>query len=85
MGGAVRAIPEGHTVYDKIVAQGPLTVKQFMDYIKATYQIDVDGIYWNGKYLYSFINKGHAQRKDMLIEKVCESINDGKAIEKSYV
>lgn len=29
--GKVKAVPEGFTIYDKIVLQGPLTFQQFFD------------------------------------------------------
>merc|ERR1719265_1995361 len=39
---AVKAIPEGYTIYDKtLINQGSLTVKQLFDHLDATYGVEV--------------------------------------------
>lgn len=42
MQGHVKAIPENHTVYDKIVVQGPMTVQQLFDDLKARYNVNIN-------------------------------------------
>jgi ubiquitin-activating enzyme E1 len=39
--GKVKAVPEGFTIYDKIVIQGPITMQQFFDMMKEKYSIEV--------------------------------------------
>jgi len=32
--GKVKSIPEGYTIYEKVVIKGPYTFRQFFDYMK---------------------------------------------------
>jgi ubiquitin-activating enzyme E1 len=42
MCGPIKAIPEGFTIYDKIVVnQGSITLQQFFDFIEKTHGLDI--------------------------------------------
>lgn len=44
MCGKVLSIPEGHTIYDKILVAGPLTVDALVEQLKHRFNIDVSMI-----------------------------------------
>ena len=41
LGCKVKAIPEGFTIYDKIVIKGPMTIQQLFDHFKTTQGLEV--------------------------------------------
>jgi len=42
--GLIKAIPEGYTIYDKVIVNGPLTIQQLFDEMKTRFNVDVDMI-----------------------------------------
>lgn len=48
--GKVKAIPDGFTIYDKLLVEGPLTVQGFLDHIKEKFGVELSMIS-AGKYL----------------------------------
>lgn len=49
---ATKAIPPGYTTWDKILVPGPLTVKQFVDYFKEKFNVQVSTITYETAFLY---------------------------------
>ncbi len=76
--GKVKAIPEGFTIYDKVVVQGPLTFDQFFEKMKTDFNIDVTLVSSGRVALYNGYLPGnkHAVRKPRLIEDVYREISD---------
>jgi len=74
--GKVKAIPEGFTIYDKIVVEGPLTFQQFFDQLKERFNIDITLVSSGKVALYNGYLPGnkHAVRKGRLIEDVYREI-----------
>jgi len=79
MCGPVKAIPDSHTVYDKIVVQqGSLTFQQFFDSIKASHNVDVTMVACGNMALYiAYLPGGkHEARKCKIIQDVYSEISD---------
>jgi ubiquitin-activating enzyme E1 len=70
MQGPVKAVPPNWTVWDKIVINGPLTFKQFMDHFKNNYGVEISIITTNRISLIQTFLKSNLNRLDKLIEKV---------------
>jgi len=73
MMGKVKAVPEDHSIYDKIVIQGPLTFQQFMDELKAKYNVEITMMSCGPKTVLfnGYLPGGkHNVRKPRLIEDV---------------
>ena len=68
--GPIKAIPEGFTIYDKIVIQGPLTFQQLFDQLREKYNIDVTLVSSGRMALFNAYlpGKKHEPRKQILIE-----------------
>lgn len=78
MGGAVVAIPEGYTIYDKtLINEGSLTFQQFFDYLKEKIKIDVSMVACGKVALYNaYLPSGaHKPRLQQKIEDVYLSIS----------
>ena len=65
--GPVRAVPPKWSVWDKITVQGPLTVKQFIDQMRTTYNVDVSIITSKGV---TIIQTFMPSNKDRLNQKI---------------
>lgn len=76
--GKVKAIPEGFTIYDKIVLDGPLTFQQFFDALKQQYGVTVTLVSSGKVALYNAYLPGnkHASRLPRLLEEVYREIAD---------
>jgi len=72
----VKAIPEGYTIYDKVIVEGPLTFEQFFDQMKTHFNIDVTLVSSGKVALYNAYLPGnkHAVRRPRLIEEVFREI-----------
>jgi ubiquitin-activating enzyme E1 len=68
--GPVRAIPPNWTVWDKIVINGSMTFRQFLDYLKVTYGVDVSIVTSNRTVLIQTFIKSNLDRLDQTIENV---------------
>jgi len=81
---AVKAIPEGYTIYDKtLVDIGSLTFKEFFDHLDKTYNIEVSLISCGNFALYNGWLPGnkHAPRLAMKIEDVFNQISEEKLVD----
>ena len=76
--GKVKAIPEGYTIYDKILVNGPLTFQQLFDQLKEKYGIEITLVSSGKVALYNGYLPGnkHAVRLPRLIEEVYREIAD---------
>jgi len=77
MCGPVKAIPEGYTIYDKIVIkQGPLSFNDFIEYMKTNHGVGVTMIASGKICMYNEYLPGnkHAARKPRIIEEVYKEI-----------
>ncbi len=76
--GKVKAIPEGFTIYDKIVIDGPMTFEQFFATMKERYNVDITLVSSGKVALYNGYLPGnkHAVRKPRRIEEVYREIAD---------
>jgi ubiquitin-activating enzyme E1 len=74
--GKVKAIPEGYTIYDKIVIDGPMTFEQFFTYMKEKYNIDITLVSSGKVALFNGYLPGgkHNVRKPRRIEEVYREI-----------
>jgi hypothetical protein len=74
--GKVKAIPEGYTIYEKIVVEGPLTFEQFFEEMKTRFNIDVTLVSSGKVALYNSYLPGnkHAVRRPRHIEDVYREI-----------
>jgi hypothetical protein len=87
MCGPVKAIPEGHTIYDKVVVnQGPLTFQKFIDHFKNTMNLEVTMIIAGKIALYNVYIPGnkHALRLPLNIETTFEDLAKEK-ITRNYL
>ena len=75
---AVKAIPEGYTIYDKtVVDKGSMTMKQLFDYMSENVGIEVT-LVSSGKFaLYNAYLPGnkHAPRLEMKVEDVYKQVS----------
>jgi ubiquitin-activating enzyme E1 len=70
---AVKAIPEGYTIYDKThVNKGSLTLKQLFDHLEETYSVEVTLVSCGRFALYNAYLPGnkHAPRLEMKVEDI---------------
>ena len=76
--GKVKAIPEGYTIYDKIVIQGPKTFDQFFEEMKTTYGVDITLVSSGQVALFNGYLPGnkHGVRRPRHIEDVYREISD---------
>lgn len=76
--GKVKAIPEGYTIYDKVVIDGPLTFDQFFALMKERYNIDITLVSSGKVALFNGYLPGnkHAVRRPRLIEEVYREISE---------
>ena len=77
MMGPVKAMPENHTIWDKLDVKGPLTIAAFIDHFKEVHQAEVSMITYGSLQVYNEYLPGnkHAARKERLIEDVCKEIS----------
>jgi ubiquitin-activating enzyme E1 len=68
--GPVKAVPPKWTVWDKIVVDGPMTIRQFINYIQEKYAVDVSIITSNQITLIQTFMKSNLTRLDLKIEDV---------------
>jgi len=68
----VKAIPEGYTIYDKIVVEGPMSFEAFLAKMKAEYKVNIDIVSSDNLMLYCSYLPGnkHAERLPRNIEDV---------------
>ncbi|CDW78639.1 ubiquitin-activating enzyme e1 family protein [Stylonychia lemnae] len=80
---AVKAIPEGFTIYDKVIVNGPLTFEQFFEEMKSRFNIEVTLVYSGDQPLYDTYSVGnkHAVRKSRNIEDVYRELSSEPIIE----
>jgi ubiquitin-activating enzyme E1 len=76
--GKVKAIPEGFTIYDKIVMEGPMTFEQLFAEMKNRYNVDVTLVSSGKVALYNgyLPNNKHAVRRPREIAEVYREISD---------
>lgn len=74
--GKVKAIPEGFTIYDKIVIEGPKTFDQFFEEMKTRFNIDITLVSSGKVALYNGYLPGnkHGVRRPRYIEEVYREI-----------
>jgi ubiquitin-activating enzyme E1 len=76
--GKVKAIPEGFTIYDKIVIEGPMNFKQLFDYLKEKFNVEITLVSSGKVALYNGYLPGnkHAVRLPRNIEDVYREISE---------
>ena len=76
LGCPVKAIPEGFTIYDKLVIQGPMTFQQFFDYIKEKFNVEVSLVSCGKIALFNMYlpGKKHESRKPREMAEVYREI-----------
>ena len=76
--GKVKAIPEGFTIYEKVVVEGPKTFDQFFEEMKTRFNIDITLVSSGKVALYNGYLPGnkHAVRKPRYIEEVYREISE---------
>lgn len=74
--GKVKAIPEGFTIYDKVVIEGPKTFDQFFEEMKTRFNIDITLVSSGKVALYNGYLPGnkHGVRRPRYIEEVYREI-----------
>lgn len=78
---AVKAIPEGYTIYDKtLVNKGSLTFQELFDHLEQTYGIEVTLVSSGQFALYNAYLPGnkHAPRLQKKVEDVYQEISEEK-------
>ena len=76
---AVKAIPEGYTIYDKThVNKGSLTLKQLFDHLEETYSVEVTLVSCGRFALYNAYLPGnkHAPRLEMKVEDIYKQVSE---------
>jgi ubiquitin-activating enzyme E1 len=68
--GPVKAIPDKWSVWDKIVVDGPMTIKQFINHINEKYGVEISIVVSNNVTLMQTFQKSNADRYDKKIEDV---------------
>lgn len=78
--GKVKSLPEGYTIYDKVVIRGPMTFRQFFQHMKDTHQIEITLVSSGKSALYNGYLPGnkHAVRLDRNMEDVFNEIAEDK-------
>lgn len=68
----IKAIPEGHTIYDKIHVAGPLTVDEFISEIRVRFNLDVSIISSGETIIYNHYapKNAHANRRNRVLEEI---------------
>jgi ubiquitin-activating enzyme E1 len=76
MAGPVKAIPEGFTIYDKIIVDGPITLQKFIDQMKERFNIEVTLVSAGKMSIYNAYlpGKKHEPRKSINIEDIYKQI-----------
>lgn len=78
---AVKAIPEGYTIYDKtLVNKGSLTFQELFDHLEQTYGIEVTLVSCGQFALYNAYLPGnkHAPRLQKKVEEVYQEVSEEK-------
>ena len=66
----IKAIPMNWTVWDKIIINGSKTVKEFIDYIKKEYDVDIIFIISNGLTIIQTLLPSNTDKYKMKIEQI---------------
>ena len=80
--GPVKAIPEGWNVWDNILLKGSRTCGELIDYLKKTYNIDVDILTANGISIITTFLDSCKSRYNRKIEDIYEDLSKKKISEK---
>ena len=83
LGCKVKAIPEGFTIYDKIVIKGPMTVQEIFDHFRTSQNLDVNLLACGSMVVYNKYLPGnrHADRLTREIYDVYSQIAQEPVIE----
>ncbi len=81
----VKAIPQNWSVWDKIVVNGPMTIRQFIDYFEQTYGVEVSIITCKNVTLIQTFQKSNQDRNDKLIEVVYKEHSKDSIEGKKYL
>lgn len=68
--GPVIAVPQGWTIYDKIIVKGPLTIQQLIDKVKADLGVEVQMLGSGKANIYNAYSKPHKERLSKTVEDV---------------
>lgn len=68
--GPVKAVPPKWSVWDKIVIQGPMTIKEFIAYMSKNYNVDVSIITSKGVTIVQTFMPSNKDRLDQRIEDI---------------
>ena len=79
-----KAIPEGWNCWDKIEIKGPKTIGELIDYLKKTYNVDVDILTVNGVTIIATFLDGAKKKMDVKIEDAYQQISE-KKLDKNYL
>ena len=74
--GPVKAVPPKWTVWDKIIIDGPLTFRQFIDYLNTQYGVSTSIVTSSKATLIQTFLKSNADRYDKRIEEVYNSVTN---------
>lgn len=88
MCGPIKAIPEGYTIYDKVVVnKGPMTFQAFLDHFKNEMNLEVSMITCGNVALYNAYMPGgkHAARLPNDIVKVYQDISEETVVRKYLI
>ena len=82
----VQAIPEGYTIYDKTIVQGPMTFQQFFDHMKKNYNIDITLVACGKIALFnSYLpGKKHEPRREREMSEVYREISKEEFVDDRY-
>lgn len=76
------AIPNGWTVWDIINIKGPITSKEFIDYLKRKCNVNILGIAYNRQSIIQLFMPSKAKKLPLLIEEIYEKNSDLKKNQK---
>ena len=82
MDGPSIAIPNGWKVWDIINIKGPITSKEFIDYLKRKCNVNILGIAYNRQSIIQLFMPSKVKKLPLLIEEIYEKNSDLKKNQK---
>ena len=82
----IKAIPDHYTVWDNIEIKGPLTIKEFFEYFKNTYNVEIECLNYENKCIFDNLNEPNLDDYNKTIEEIFkESFQKEIDINKKYL
>ena len=82
----IKAIPSHYTVWDNIEIKGPLTVKEFFEYFKNKYNVEIEFLNYGSKCIFDNLDETNIDDSNKTIEEIfMQSFEKGINFNKKYL